>query len=240
MGLDIAEMMIAFEEVFQVDILEEAAQNIETLDDIVDYIEQEVRKSPTSQTEADRIYAEGVVGLRRFLSEALEIDPPQLEQETELAALLLPLERRRALWKRMREEISDSIPGLYGTLYCQWGWAPAIFLGFLVGLLVVVVAPGPEIVLKVVPGVFCWAFVTLVLYIAGFFVFSPFFSGIPNECATLGGLARCAVRSRVSLDPHGRVWTRESIAEAVQVIVAEQTGLAREKFSLATKFSELS
>jgi len=57
------------------------------------------------------------------------------------------------------------------------------------------------------------------------------FSTIPKDCNSLNGITRCIVR-KISLDSESKVWTRETITEAVLRIASEQTGIPREKISL--------
>lgn len=240
MGLDIAEFVIAVEEAFQINIMESDAQNIETLGSLVDYLERETAKSPHSKAEADYIFREGFLTLQRFLVKELGVDPAQLSPETEIAPLLMPFRLRRRLWRKMRKEISASIPFLYGKTYVKWGGAVAVFFGFFTFLFSVICLDDTVLSFaKFILGIVIGLATGFGFFLSGFFVFSPLFSSIPNDCRTLGGIARSAVRTKVSLDPNGRVWTRETIAEAVRRIAAEQTGMPVEKISFSERFIDL-
>ena len=78
MGLDIAEFCIAIEEVFQVDILERDAQRIDTLEELIVYLERKTAEAPQSQDEADRVFQESFLSLQRLFAAELGIEASQL------------------------------------------------------------------------------------------------------------------------------------------------------------------
>ena len=237
MGLDIAEFAIAVEETFQIEFLEDDFPTINTLEELIASLERKTAEAPHSQSEADRVFREGFLSLQRLFSEELGVDISQLTPETEMAPLLKPLSRRRRIWKKVRKEFSSRIPVLYGKTYVEWGSGLCVFIGFFVGLFVTIGWDHNEwIIVRGIIGLASGTLVGLLLFIMGLFLFLPLFSTIPRECRTLGGLAKAAVATKISLDPNGQVWNRESIEKEVLQIVHEQTGLPLEKISLTEKF----
>lgn len=140
----------------------------------------------------------------------------------------------------MRKEISASIPALHGKTYAKWAGAFCFVLGFFTFLLSTVALEGSEsLAIKAMLGMVIGLAVGFGIFWTGYFLCSPLFSSIPDGCRTLGGIARHAVRIKISLDPNGQVWTRETIAETVLRIAAEQTGMPVEKISFSERFIDL-
>ena len=242
MGLDIAEFMIAIEEEFQIDILESDAQNnIDTLEHLVTYLEEKTAKAPHSQTEADRVFQEGFLSLRRFFANELEVEISQLTPETEIAPLLIPLAKRRRIWKKIRKEFSYRVPSLSGKIFIEWIGGLCVFLGFFFGLFVTIGLDNdiPSLALRGLTGFGLGIGSGCVLFLILLLLFSPLFSTIPKDCRTLGGLAKSAVVTSISLDPNGQVWTRQTITEAILHLTSIQTGIPVEKISLTDKFVNL-
>ncbi|MCL2743558.1 MAG: hypothetical protein FWE67_06890 [Planctomycetaceae bacterium] len=237
MGLDIAEFIIAIEDEFQVEIWENEAPNIDTLDKLIAYLEQETAKSPHSKTEAADAFQDGFLSLQRFFAEELGVEISQLTPETELAPLLIPLRKRRRIWKKMIKDFSRRIPSLYGKVYLECGGRICVFIGFFFGLFVTI-GLGVNVT-TFLTGMVSGAIGGFVLFLAGLFLFSPLFSTIPKECRTLGGLAKIAVPAKICLNSNGQVWTRETITEAVLRITSEQTLVPVEKISLTEKFDRI-
>ena len=239
MGLDLAEFFLNVEDTFQVDIFESAVEKVETLDDLVTLLEQETAKSPHSATAAERVYQEGFLTVQSFLARELEMEPSQLLPETQIAPLLKPLAERRRIWKKMRKEVSGRIPSLYGKVYNTWGSGFCLLVGFFFGLFVAVITLGSGVIIGTVSSLASGTMVGLLLYGMGLYLFSSRFSTIPENCRTLGGLAKRAVATKISLDPDGRVWNRESIEKELLRIVSEQSWTPLEKISLSKKLVDL-
>ena len=236
MGLEIAEFMIAIEDEFQVNIQETDAQNIDTLEQLVTYLEQETAKAPHSQTEAERMFQESFLLLQGFFAKELGVGNSQLTPETEIAPLLKPFAKRRRIWRKIRKEFSHRVPSLYGKIYFEWGGGLSVILGFFFGLFVTIgldngVMP---LVLRGLIGFGLGIGGGFTFFIVGLLLFLPLFSTIPKECSTLGKLTRSTIAS-ISLDHNGQAWTRKTITEAILRVASEQSGIPVEKISLTDR-----
>ena len=98
MGLDLVEIMINVEEEFGIDILEDAARKIETVGDIVDYVERQIRENDVPQWKAEQVYAEFLVRIKNELASALKISESQIDPNDRLDKLI-PRKRRREIWR---------------------------------------------------------------------------------------------------------------------------------------------
>ena len=241
MGLEIAEFMIAVEDTFQVEIFEGEIQGIETLDDLVAWLERETAKSPHSKKEADHVFQEGFLVVQSFFARELEVDSTQLMPETEIVPLLKSLGKRRWIWEKLRKEISRRIPPLCGKSYAEWGGGLCVVVGFFLGLFVMIGLDNTvkSLVIRGIIGLISGVLGGFFLFRLGLFLFSPLFSTIPKGCRTLGGLAKCVVWTKVSLDPNGRLWSRESIEKEVLQLVSKNSWVPVEKISLSKKIVDV-
>jgi len=67
---------------------------------------------------------------------------------------------------------------------------------------------------------------------------SLLFAHIPKDCNSLQGITRCIAR-KICLDSEGKVWTRETITEAVLRLASEQTGIPKEKIPLTENMNKI-
>jgi len=228
MGLDFAHFLLDIEEKFNVDLFAHDFFKINTLEDFITLLEEETAKSPHSQAEADILFQEKFLAVQNFFAEKLAIDISHLTPETQIAPLLRPLSRRRRIWKKLRKEISPNIPPLYGKQYngCLGFMSVCIAVSIVFVFVLSAMLNSLGIVLPMV-------FYSIVVgCIFGLLVCFPvLFSTIPTGCDSLGGITRHIVR-KISLDSEGKVWTRETITDAVLRLASEQTGIPKEKISL--------
>ena len=241
MGLGIAEFVIAVEEAFQVDILERDAQRIDTLEELIVYLERKTADTPHSQDEADRVFQEGFLSLQRLFAAELGIEASQLNPETEIAPLLKPLSKRRRIWKKIKKD-APRCPSLYGKIYIEWIGGLCVFLGFFFGLFVTIGWDNnAPLIIRGMIGLMSGAIGGFLLFFMGLVLFSPLFSTIPKECRTLGGLAKCTctIVLGISLDPNGQAWNRESIEKEVLRMASASTRIPVEEISLTEKLAHL-
>ena len=135
MGLELAEFFLAIEDEFQVDIFGADFSYIQTLDDFITILEKETALAPHNQAQADRLFQEQFLVIQNFFAKELGVEHSQLTPETNTALLLRSLSSRRRIWKKMRKEISESIPPLYGKEYREWLGGISVFFAFVFGLI---------------------------------------------------------------------------------------------------------
>ena len=241
MGLEIAEFVMAVEDTFQVEILEDDFPSIDTLEQLITYLERKTAESLHSQTEADDMFQEKFLSLQRFFVQEFGVEISQLTPDTEIAPLLKPLSKRRRIWKKLRKDFSRHIPPLYGKFYAELVGGLCVFIGFFFGLFVTIGWDNQEwFIVRGFIGLMSGTIVGVLLYLGGIFLFSPLFSTIPRECRTFGGLAKIAVaEKKINLDPNGQLWNRESIEQEVLRLASEQSGTPVEKISLTKKLVDL-
>jgi hypothetical protein len=238
MGLEIAEFILAVEEKFNVNLFERTerdALNVDTLEQFIVLIEEEVAKSPHTQSEADRLFQEKFLAIQKFFAKELGVDTSLLTIQTETASLLRPLFRRRQIWKKMRKEISENIPPLYGKHYREWMGGISVLCAFVFGL-------GVGIEWEIIAGIFYGFLLFIILFLTLIWFwhlsFSPLFSTIPKSCCSLKDITRHAIR-KISLDPDGKIWIRETITETVRRIISEQMNIPVERISLTDRMNKI-
>jgi hypothetical protein len=244
MGLDVVEFLINLEEKFHIYFRaedENKASKIETIGDVISHVENIIAEFPHSSAEAERNSQNGMTTLSEFFARELNKNSSELFPKTEIKTLFKTLAERRRIWKKMQREISPNIPSLQGKTYCNVGGGICVFIGFFTGLGFIIELndgsnyPIVNILLGIVSGFTAGG----LLFLSGIFLFSPFFSAIPDQCRTLGNLIRYIVPTENFLDPNGQLWTRETITETVLHIASNQSGVPVEKISLLTKLTEL-
>lgn len=97
MGLDTVELVMAFEETFEIVIPDEAAERIVTVRDAIDYIYAQVPHSDSQVCRTQRAFHR----LRSTLRAELHVDHSSVKPGTPWETLL-PLEQRRDLWQRLK------------------------------------------------------------------------------------------------------------------------------------------
>ena len=97
MGLDTVELVMAFEDAFDVDFPDEVAEGLVTVRDVIDYIYSKVEHSDTKLCLSQRAFHR----LRRLMQETLGIERGRIRPATTWETLL-PEEQRRELWQRLQ------------------------------------------------------------------------------------------------------------------------------------------
>lgn len=103
MGLDTVELVMAFEETFEITIPDDAAEQIVTVRDAIDYIYSRVQHSDSQVCRTQRAFYR----LRRTLQNELGVERTSVKPATAWETLI-PLARRRALWKQLDTSIGAS------------------------------------------------------------------------------------------------------------------------------------
>ncbi len=235
MGLDIAELMIAFEEEFNVDIFESDAQKIETVGDMVDLLSRQLVGAPTRREEAERNHREGVRQASEALSETLGIESASFNEET-LLKNLFPLENRNDLWERVRNRFPDRLLELERHFSC---------LGFLVSVLgtLLLVVVGSLFAARRFPAepVF-WMALAVMIFAAIFllcFCQSREKIDFPYDCSNVKDLARRIIPDQICVDGNGNPWSRKTIERIVKAVAAEHLGVKPEEVDLSMRFGDM-
>ena len=100
MGLDTVELVMAYEEAFDIAISDEAAERMVTVRDVIDYVYSQVEHSDTKLCLSQRAFYR----LRRTLQEALGVERSRIRPATSWETLI-PMEHRRELWLRLKTAI---------------------------------------------------------------------------------------------------------------------------------------
>jgi len=220
MGMDGVELVIGWEEEFEIEIPDEAASRIKTVGEVVDLIHEQLRTReardeycPTSRA----FYA-----LRRSLCELLNLPRRAIAPKTKLGELI-PHQRRRQVWKKLRQA-GFNMP----ALSLPEEYAPYTVLAVMtiaLGLLVITFNPWMLLVAGTL-GVVAWL------------AARPLAREVPFVCPTVGDL----VISGSPLgggtgDAPGRL-PRSEISRRVRMIVAEQLALFPDEVQEDSRFVE--
>lgn len=235
MGLDVAELMIAVEEEFNVEIFEAEAQQVVTLTDLVDLLERQIVGSAVTEEQAQEFRAEGLRKARKILAEKTGVDPDSLAEDTKLETLF-PLETRSELWKEIQNEFPNSpIPALENPI--PWFLVAFFFCEFIV--LVIACLCASRCVDA--PIVAFSALAILLLSIVGMVVYGyrNHRADFPWNCSTVIGLARCIISDVIRLDSEGHAWTRPAIEKALRTMVAQQLGVKPEDIDSSARIDDL-
>ena len=104
MGLDSVELVMAFEETFDIAIPDEAAGRIATVRDAIDYIYAHVPHADGELRQVCRTQR-AFHRLRRTLRDELHLERAAIRPDTRWETLI-PIERRREMWNRLRTIIN--------------------------------------------------------------------------------------------------------------------------------------
>jgi len=241
MSFDLSYFLETVEKEFCVDLLE-APGELNTLNDLVLYLERHTAVMPHSSEEADSMFQDGLMTLRTFLAKELDLNVMDLTSATEIESILKPLTKRRRVWRKLQKEISDNIPSLVSVTYRLIGG----IAGFLIGIIVMVSVifgqnetnPNP-LPIAILLGMMAGLIMGLSAYAGGTMLLAPLFSTIPRGCDTLGEMTQRVVPTQICLDPDGQEWTRQSIEQSVLLIASKASGLPVEKISLSMKPLEM-
>ena len=234
MGLDIAELMIAFEEEFKIDICELDAQRFETVGDAVDYFSRRLVGAPTTPDEAVRNRREGIRQATNALSETLAIESSAFGEET-LLNKLFPLENRNELWESVRNRFPDCLPELERDFY---------WYRFLIGTLIIFTVGIGGIVytfVRFLELIFFFVFFGMIVVWSVLIIFCRSREKIvlPFDCRTVKGLAHRIIPDQIAFDRDGNPWTREGIERQVKAMFAEQFRIEPHAITLSTKFYDM-
>ena len=108
MGLDTVELVMAFEEAFEIDIPDEAAERIYTVRDVIDYVYSRVEHADAKLCLSQRTFYR----LRRSVQETLGVERSRVRPSTSWESLL-PVERRQQHWMLLKAAVgADKWPAL--------------------------------------------------------------------------------------------------------------------------------
>ncbi len=218
MGLEGVELVMAFEEEFEIEISDSEAESLITIEKTVDFIkarleEDGLRAVPLEDVEDD-VY--------QLISEALGISsPPDLQSKLKD---ILPLGSRRKRWRYLQDELGRTIPNLVRpqalvlTIWLvsivsgMWGITDSVYFALL-------------------------SFVVTVVML--FFITKPFQTRFPNDLETVGDLAHKLIEKKGSLSRIQRAEiSREAVKQEVIRIVVDQLGVQPEQCDDSSRYVE--
>ncbi len=119
MGLDGVELVMRFEEAFEISIPDSVVERLVTPKDVIDFISTQVPTTHESSCLTQRAY----YFLRRHFIQHFQIKRTWFRPEQSLD-LLLPLETRKAVWKELENKIGTALPmrkGFFNRSYYDVG-----------------------------------------------------------------------------------------------------------------------
>jgi hypothetical protein len=105
MGLDGVELVMRFEEAFEISIPDAAVEKLTTPGSVIDYVYTQV---PTSN-DATCLTQKAFYFLRRHFIQHLQIKRTYFRPERSMD-LLLPIENRKAVWSELESKIGTALP----------------------------------------------------------------------------------------------------------------------------------
>ena len=222
MGLDGVELVMEFEDEFDVTIEDEVAASLQTIGDVARYVTWQMRsKWPRVSCPTTKSFYE----VRKLLCEKLAVKRRDIRPSTKLNGLI-PRRLRRRIFKALSKR-SLWVPELQLPLVMNWmGLVLVLASGIGVG-----VSSGLAggIILGIIAG-----FITLYLMLAAFYwITLPLAVSFPSGYETIGDLVR---RVTPNYDAKDEIDVR--VLDRVRRIVSEQMGVPIEKLAPQTSFTK--
>lgn len=237
MALD--QFLILVEKKFNVDLME--ADDIDTLDKLVGYLDDYISKMPHSQEEADHLFQSKITELRSIVAQEVGIDESTITPTTDLGTVLKTMSVRRRVWKKMQQGFSENVPPLTSKAYNIVGGFVSVCVGIAVLFSVVLgqrpTNPNP-MPIAIMLGCAAGGLMGFCFYMAGSILFGMFFATIPQEGRTIEDIIGYAIPMQICTDRNGQAWTRESIEKAVLRIASKTSGIPIENISLSMPIIE--
>ncbi|MGJ5813348.1 hypothetical protein [Paludibaculum fermentans] len=222
MGLDYIELVLALEDAFQISIADEEASGVVTVGDLHALVLAKLKGPDTKRC----LTSAAFYRVRRGLVEVLGVDRRSIRPAT-LLRPMMPLGRRRTLWRRIQDRTTLKLPNL--------GRHTGVTLALLALGLALTVIPGLRARLE-------WGWLVclaiLGLIVGGVLMWmSPMLAlEFPYRAESVGDLARGALASNYSrlVEETGSTSPSE-IWEVFCRIFIEQTGVSREDLRLEAR-----
>lgn len=212
MGLDAVELLIAFEEEFEISISDEDAQAMTTPDQVTDYLfmrqhgQNQQMSSPSYPCMSQQMFHQ----LRTVFMQEFGIERHRIRPQSSVRNLLG--HDIRAQWKRLDLAIGGGgLPGLDCSRPIK-GFIASVFPIILIWLLMAGAHPVLAAVLALVSWGIAWVIATEKLA-----------DQIPQSLATIGNIVPYVVQ------PDKLNWSRQQILHRVIVITSRQLGIPIEK-----------
>lgn len=221
MGLDGVELVMEFEDEFDVTIEDEVAGSLQTIGDVARFVTWQMRsKWPRASCPTTKTFYE----IRRLLCETFPVKPRDIRPSTRLNELIPCRLRRRILKSLSRRSLW--IPELQRPRVLNWigivlTLAAGISIGILSGL-----ATGIPL------GIFGGFIALYAIGITIYCITIPFVVCFPVEYETVGDLVR---RATPNYDAQDEIDV--SVLDRVRRIVSEQMGVPIEKLAPQTSFT---
>lgn len=220
MGLDGVELVMEFEDEFDVTFEDEVAGSFKTIGDVARHITWQFRsKWPRASCPTSKNYYE----TRKLLCEKLSVNRCDIKPSSMLNEVI-PVRLRRKILKSLRSRLPVvpelEPPGIMNSI----GFVLALIIGVSTGVLSGVSA---GLVVGIISG-----FISLyVMLMAYYFISLPFTVCFPKGCETVGDLVR---RSTLDYEPQDEIDV--DVLNKVRSIVSEQMYVPIEELSAQTNF----
>lgn len=226
MGLDVVEMVMAFEEEFGFDIADAAAEKLRTPRQVIDFLCERLRAAQTA--EADGCPTQQCFyRVRRALMELTGRPRRDITPSTSIGQLFPGRRLYARDWQKVRDAVAPA-----GAVTCLF--PPRWFGWFLLSLAIVIF--GLCFWLRPPTANLAWLGVSTVMVLAAV-VFALILIIILIDRGVVCGRMAARyqlLRDLVPMRPapfNSRSWTREDVAARVRKIVLEQLGIAESKYS---------
>jgi acyl carrier protein len=232
MGLDVFEMILEIEDVFNVKIPESRYQDLVTVGDMHDFIVQELAKRGQLRPVSDCASTGLFLRLRRKIVDCFSTDLRHVRPKTSTEATV-PVQDRREAWKRLGDGLGLRIPKLVHPAGLRGFALVASFTLALVGIILSIEY------LHFMVATFFLLFGWMFFYQLFINATPSLATTVPSECLTLRGL----VWSLRKLNPellqnHGLGWSSAEAWDAIQTIIYEQLDVAPDKVNRTTRWQD--
>lgn len=217
MGLDYAEVLLAIEEEFLIEIPENDAQNFVTVKDVVDCVEGRIRENEVPAWKGKEILLDKTSNLRDELATALGVSREEIPADAPLEKLIP---------RRMRKNLWENSPQLACTGKLRRSCMQFLFFFVLViagFYFFLALANGAGI--GVVPGLVLWGIFLLAFYR----IFRDRKTVFPfSGSTTITDVARILIaKEGIRINRNGEPWTREQIESRIVEMIAEVAGIQK-------------
>lgn len=208
MGLDTVELVMAFEEAFEIDIPNEAAERMVTVRDVIDYVYSRVEHADTKLCLSQRAFYR----LRRSVQETLGVDRSRVRPSTSWESLL-PVENRQQRWLRLKAAVgADRWPALERSASVR-----RLMVAFVLGSAASAFVAAPYYNLPVALGAASLSGLLSLRMTAHWQVH------FPHHNATVGQIAELLTTDLpAAWRPSEKGWTREQVRAVVRQITIER------------------
>ena len=221
MGLDGVELVMEFEDEFDVTIEDEVAGSLKTIGDVARYVTWQMRsKWPRVSCPTTKCFYE----IRRLLLEKLPVKRRDIRPSTRLNDLITRRLRRRILKSLSKRSLW--VPTLQPPGVMKWiGLVFGLAAGLTVGVFSTLAG-------QIVGGIVLGVITFYATWTASYLFSTPFAVRFPVGYETVGDLVRRATPNYESQDE-----INTNVLDRIRLIVSQQMGVPIEKLAAQTNFT---